>query len=895
MTRTLLATLAALACTAACAQPAIRAQCDGLSIEVAGTAEPSTQVELMGATATGGPVFRLDDGHTGEVLPPQPGTAWQFDGLRATLTLTERESCIEWLIVIDSAGPEQRWLTLTVALPLPLEEPWAGWDGSSETAAVSAPAYSNGIDQVFPMCCAWDGERGLALGLQPQSMISDMSLGSDPGAESPLFAAVKLVIDPGETESVGFVAYAFEPRFGWRDALERYYRLYPEWFSPAEGTDPQLWGTGGYLRSGGSRLAWEEARRFRFGWDWGYAPYRITGDWYAHAEHYDGAYGDLDDWHEKMRHEDEVEGRVAVALNYIIPQFINVELAREHFPDALLRDQNGNLIASEGSWVKQDETITGGWYWGNSAMEHSLASLRELAEQRRVEGISFDNATGGGMRYGPGPANSPGRAFTPGQDGPVWAVEGISYAGHMDFVHTLSNGEHRLMVAANGPRCLLTAFRTDVAMHEAAPYYETGTLEAMRRLLGHKPLICWEDHPENELDWERMSPEELRLALERDYEFWVMYGLWTGVTPSAHRVRGNSIMLRHLDGILAVQRAGWWPAPAMRADADLWLGRFGEGTGAILTLGNATGADVAAQVEVLTDYLGPGCWGLAAFDGREGPSVANADGIARVTLPIANRRTTVLRVALQLEGVNALTATCTRFTPDGHAPATARWRLQAPQPASVTVRHCLPEGACVTAVRLNGAVAPSEQAGAEALARLDLPAGESVLEVDWVPRVVVEDREAIPDFPFLRDGQPACEIVAPDDVPEGVRFAAERIAVYFEYWTAAQVKPGATPSTLMNVEERALIPVVTAPQEADRTPQIVVSIGEVEGPASGRVAFSADPVSTLLVIGEDADALNAVVLALLDVLDERYPYAGTLSVGGPFYEKLGLGPSSVFE
>ena len=47
--------------------------------------------------------------------------------------------------------------------------------------------------------------------------------------------------------------------------------------------------------------------------------------------------------------------------------------------------------------------------------------------------------------------------------------------------------------------------------------------------------------------------------------------------------------------------------------------------------------------------------------------------------------------------------------------------------------------------------------------------------------------------------------------------------------------------------------------------------------------------------GEDEDALNAAVEALLEVLDERYPYTGTLSVGGPFYEKLGLGPSSVFE
>ncbi len=363
-------------------------------------------------------------------------------------------------------------------------------------------SYSQGIAQTFPLAAVWDAERGLALGIQPQMMVSDMRLGSDPVQGRMVFATVKRVIDPGETETAEFVAMAFEPTFGWQDALEAYYRAYPEWFAPREGTDPQLWGTGGYLRSDGSDLCLEEARRFAFGWDWGYAPYRFTGDWYAHEEYYDGEYGPLDEWHEKLRHEDEVEGRAAVALNYIIPQFVNVKLAEEHFPDAFLFDAQGNRTGRAGDFVKRDEIITGGWYWGNSIQEHSLQSLREIAEKRGAEGISFDNATGTGMRYGPGPSNSPGRAFTGGANGAVWAAEGINYGGHMDFVHTLSNGEHRLMVAANGPQCLLTCFRTDVAMHEASPYYGTERLQAMRRLCGHKPIVLWEDHPESDLKWE---------------------------------------------------------------------------------------------------------------------------------------------------------------------------------------------------------------------------------------------------------------------------------------------------------------------------------------------------------------------------------------------------------
>lgn len=929
MMRCAMATLALLAMAAAAhaqVEPTaggLLGRCEGLVLGVPAVGQGAVGVDLAGRAATAGRALTLTDGRSGAELPvpvlsdPRVApdgsagvTRWQTEGLSGELGMVARPDALELSVTVANPGPEQRWLTLTLALPVPLDEGWSAWDGATETPAVSAPAYSSGISKVFPMACAYDSARGLALGLQPQMMVSAISLGADPASPCPLFVWVRLVVDAGEAESVGFVVYPFTPRFGWRDALERYYRLYPEWFTPREGTDPQLWGTGGYLGSGGSPLCWEEARRFRFGWDWGYAPYRFTGDWYAHPEYYDGAFGDLDAWHEKMRREVEVEGRAAVALSYIIPQFVNADLAREHFPDALPRDASGRVVVSEGSWVKQDEVITPGYIWGTSMQELSLRGLTELAEKRGAEGISFDNAAGTGMRYGPGPENSPGRAFTPGANGAVWAAEGISYAGHMDHVHSLSNGEHRLMVAANGPRCLLTCFRTDVAMHEAAPWHDTDSLQAMRRLLGHKPIICWEDHPEKELLWEQMSPEELRLALRRDFEFWVMYGLWQGITPAAHRVRGNLILQRHLDELLAVQRAGWWPVPAMRADDDLWLGRFGEGTGTILTLGNATGADVNAEVEVLTRYLGPGCWGLVPFDGAPGLTVANDDGSARLSLPIANRTTAVLRAALQVEGADDLTVTFAGLTgPEGEPLAgmepdtvsTLTWRLQSPQATPVTIRAWLPDEGRVMRVTLGGREIDATGLDGLAEAPGQLPEGASDLAIMFQPRITVENRAWIDDFSFLADGRPACQIalMQPDD--PGVRAAAERLSLYFEYWTAAQIRPGATPSTLATVEERARIPIVAFHGGRDPDlPTIMLAIGPAYNETDGHVnAYRREAdgrVPMLEVVGEDGAALEEAVLALLDVLDERYPYAGTLypyaktlGAAGPLYEKAGVG------
>ncbi len=884
----------------------LRATCSGLALEIASPGARGATCALRGQTVSAPVIIEITDGRTGETLPVPDlmpvmvnanmgSCSWTAEGLEGTIELSSGPDSVLWHLSIENTGDQQRWLEVTVALPAPLKAPWAAWDGLNETAAVNQPIVRQGIGSAFPMVCAYDGERGVALALQPQVLLSDMTVGSDPGRTThAVYLSAKMVVDPGDTEAIDLVAFAFTPDFGWRNALATYYRLYSACFAPTEGISDHIYLTGGYTRAGASRLAWEECRRFGFGWDWGYAPYRFTGDWYAHEEYWDGEYGDLAEYHAQMRERYATTNRTAAGLSYVNLQFIEINLAQEHFPDALRTDARGEVLTRTGDHIKRDEQVTGAFYGGNSIAEHSLRCLTELAEERGVAGIAFDNAMGTGMRHGPGPANSPGRSYQRGPDA-VWCAEGIPAALHMDHTHTLSNGQHKLMVFANGPACYLTCFRTDGAMHEAEPYYGIKRVDAMRVMLGRKPIVCWEDHPERHLKWERMSPEDLREAIRASYDYWVMTCLHKALLPSAHRLRGNRVLQRHLPQMLAVVRAGWQPVPAIRCAQDLWLARFGEGTETILTAGNATGQNLNASLEVINAYLGKGPYAFAPMDGGLLESHI-LDGRTLVSLPIAHRTTAVLRAALALEGLSEAVVTCEGLPEDPDAPVTIRWRLHVPGGASdLTMRHWVPEGATVSAVRVAGQTVRFGQTGAALTMTADLPARAATLEIDITPHVMVLDREALLGFPFLANDRPACQIVHADDADEDTLFAAERIAAFFEYWTAAQVKPGATASTLANVEGRALIPVFPAASADPETPMVVVGrygaglcapSGAADG--AGRVRVRAGQPPVLEVSGRDAAAINDAAVALLNLLDEKYQYRGVMVSRHPLFERAGL-------
>ena len=67
-----------------------------------------------------------------------------------------------------------------------------------------------------------------------------------------------------------FVAFPFQPTFGYLDAVQTYYGMYPKAFEPTAGVDQRIYGEGGYIPSsyGTGRRQPNRVRRTRLEWDW---------------------------------------------------------------------------------------------------------------------------------------------------------------------------------------------------------------------------------------------------------------------------------------------------------------------------------------------------------------------------------------------------------------------------------------------------------------------------------------------------------------------------------------------------------------------------------------------------------------------------------------------------
>ena len=853
-------------------------------------------------------------GERAEATAWQPGeSAWREPGgalvVRDTRErLDEPQVATRHAFSFTNEGEQTRLLDVVFPWQVGLYKArW--WDGRTERVPAEPTFEVMGTQFRLPMSAALGHDPvvswfptprpGVALALDPNCLLSLWATGAS-GEQfvDALSLRTRIVVDPGQTVEVPLVVFTFPYENGFRGAAQRYYELFPERFSVAEGTRPSLIGGGGYLfsRKLTRELQWEEARRFGMGWEWAYCPAQTPGDWYADERFYDpekGYMGDVD------RHRNEVKGSLEDyrrdlrerfyrgwwATNiayYMLPHAADLSVL-EMFSDGVMIGKNGQPGGISVGWIKPDVQTRMTHPWGNSHGEEVKREITQIAQDYQVSAIGFDEANMDGPHYGAGIDGDPARAWD--DDGGVYCAMQVALARLGEHIHQQDVRGYTMAMIMNKPTAYPTATRADVGMYEWKVWERTDGVEELRLLMGHKPLSWWGPPlPEKVLDWERMSPEEIRAGIAGIYDYLRLMSLRWGAFPMNMQVWGVERMVKLMPELHEMLTEGWEAAPGFSADKRLWTARYGTGVHSFLVLANPTRETVPAQVrprmpDTLVGELSPD-WDdtlFCAYDGAE--RSVERDEHARPIIPLGDlgpHDDAILRAAVHIDGAKALTGSASMSLDalsEGALDVT--WKAGEAFEGTVTAR--IPRGATPLTMTVAGEEQQFEALDGEVRWKGVLPR-EGSLRVTWRQEVVVEaTRQQIAGFPFV-DGDALATVVLPADPTDRDRYVAEHLSIYFDYWHRRQEKPWGQVSALSDVEPGPRLPVAEAAEDVDGAR---ILLADAERPTV-RIDGQA-----LVIAGPDDRGREKAMLRLLELLDEQRPYYGAFPEH-PMYEKAGM-------
>ncbi len=567
-----------------------------------------------------------------------------------------RDKAIFRTVEIENTGTDQLWFEVRLALKVPSSKEYRYWDGYSDRGciagdsilAVNANPVGNeqelpdkyfplseemqkeilkkygGNQQafsmlrfsgpcqryVFQMSCIFNEDECLCLGIVPDQHFSYYS----GGMEKRFYTSVKLVVDPGTKERVTFLAYKTPGKYGWREALQKYYDLYPEYYTSRKDIDQRFLGiseTSGYtLNYEAAELVWEDRRRYHVDWTWSMHAYPSIGIFFPTEDDYeqDGPFMEEDtsklSCNEFIRYVRESYRRsdtTSATAYYVLPQMLTKIYADKHCPDALWQDSNGKTVIGKLGSSDSPEFKREAYpilSIGNSYEQRTFDDLRKCAEEYRLCGFAFDNVEGQRMDFAPHTQNCPGRAFA---DGKVYVTQAMAYGALMRYVREMTTPDGKKMaVTGNGPGSYHTSTFLDATIVETGPWSDPKGAMALRCITGSKPIVYW--GPKEFADSDTYVGKALEDKLVELNDWLFIFSLRTGILPNAaHNIKGYPKMLERLPLLKKVLSKGWQAVPGATASTlKISVERFGN---EYLTVVNENMEPVKGTLEIELRYF----------------------------------------------------------------------------------------------------------------------------------------------------------------------------------------------------------------------------------------------------------------------------------------------------
>lgn len=513
-----------------------------------------------------------------------------------------------------------------VVASLNVTDPLTVWDGKKDrkmpSSALSQPLLSNGA---FLMGAAWNGSNGTALALGADDLPSFADFTIQPsGAGATLKISVPAAfMRKGASFTCTFHAVPFSPKYGIRDALARYYPLYPSRFKKDSRVNPAVYG------ASAEYACWKEpdperCRMMNATWEWCHGAGRSWGDPLS-QESLTGKINDDYSWSENLRFSRR-DWKYQAHTNWKLScaEFNAVQSARlanslycgvvngfymmavANISDVIAKRYPDSVAVGE-TCAPNDYPYSTEVYtfpecsWGME-LRRQLAAL---VKKHDLGAIAFDVSRPRSVYRGERlkEMDNVGR-----DEHGAGVVRGIGSGKLFDYIHTLKNktlsGNCGVIVNSKYEH-LSDMLHMDTMMIELNPWSREPPFPlSIRYGLGEKGLTLWEGYTPRAFapDFNNWNREDKHLLISDLSRYAVHRSLVAGASlPAGYITEYASLASK---AFAAMNSAGWKAVPGAEIDGQRWeLARYGSGTASILAVCNETNLARRAKLTVYPEEI----------------------------------------------------------------------------------------------------------------------------------------------------------------------------------------------------------------------------------------------------------------------------------------------------
>ncbi len=859
--------------------------------------------------------LRLHEGLTEHeiAVSPTADTTQTTDGITTRWELLKRGDHLQLCqMVITNDSDKERRLEPSLRWEFPAQASLTTyWDGSTQERTLSEvkePIMQSNIRRLAPWSAVYGDRDALLIGLMPNELRSYLRAEVRPEKEQrgSIACATRLVLAPGQSDTVTFVFAEFPIRFGGqRETVQRLHDAFPEVYDPQPDINPAV--NGASAQYWASRVTADKIpggtpeefmRRLHTTWDWSYTPFKRTGDHWGHEEFWDytpnipfkdypatiiGQNFTFDKMPRErflaLRKEYFNQRKNFQGLMFYSPAGVWVEeqLAREKYPDAILEDPNFAWRRTRWvtGWDKEVKVLP----WFTSYEEALKSDFARIAKEYNVGGVALDVARGGPKYRGPS-IEKPLTVRAYDEQG-IYIDQGVGVAKFIDYLHTLrlrNDPSKRFAVVGNpetGGQTFTVTARYDAGMFEGPPYHpHSENIPLARYILGRKPMTWWAGWAYQRHavpNWRQYEQADFIKTMKGLTDYVIFASYEYGGLPSLVMEFGVPKLTRELPTMIESIQRGWQAVVPVTHDftKELHLARYGTGLESRLFFGNPYDEPEPITFRIDQSYLGkPGLVWAARHD--QGPLSAKMEKGETVIHTALPSRIPALfdAVALLPEGYEG--EVVSRFS---HSITQRELKLRlhptAKLPEGSVVRFAKDPEFLLPTIAIDGR--PLESTEDETTVSVALPM-DGEMTVTWDASWAGSHLEKLAEWEFFDEaGNPAFEVViAPGDDQERLR---HRLTEYFLF--CGRVILG----------RKEVKPVrFVAPEEADPTKRQVT----LQPTMDERHSLSVASDQRIVISYHDHADAHLMLDRFFELLDERYPYKpgfiGTWGIGQEMLE-----------